>query len=175
MSHKRQISVREFLNDFRAEMPDCELMRKYGLSARGLRRAFKKLAATGSVNWDEIDNRAQSGDDTVLFHNTRVVPRHCLVIPIPIYEMGSYPETVGQIRDITEHGLGISGIDANLGETKTFSVFPNEFVTVQPFSFKAECRWLEKRGPEDSFGGFQVTEISQESLERLRQLIRELT
>jgi hypothetical protein len=149
-------------------------MKKYGLSARGLEGAFQKLARFGALSGTEIIERSYSGDDTVLFKSTRIIPRHILTIPMPIYEMDSYPETIGEIRDITEQGLGISGIDAEVGETKTFSIFPNEFLKVQPFSFKAECRWIEGHAPGDSFGGFYICEISQESQEKLQLLIREL-
>jgi len=174
MSSKRQVSIREFLGDFRSGMMDYELMRKYRLSSKGLQSAFQKLTNVGALTWNEIDNRPNSGDHTIFFRSTRIAARRHLVIPVPIYEMGSYPESVGRVRDVTEQGLGISGIDAEVGDMKAFSIFPNEFVTVESFSFKAECRWIEKRVPGDMFGGFYITEISNESMEKLRRLIREL-
>jgi hypothetical protein len=42
-------------------------------------------------------------------------------------------------------------------------------------SFKAQCRWAERRGPQEIVAGFQITEISEDVVEKLHQLIQDLT
>jgi hypothetical protein len=175
MPQKLQVNIRDVVNDIRSGMADHELMAKYSLSAKGLQRAFEKLVLIRALAQGEIEARSQSAADTIFFKGMRELPRNYLVIPVPIHEMGRHSETSGKIRDITEKGLGVTGIEATVGDTKVFSIRPDEFVTVGPFSFKAVCRWIERKGPGDFVGGFAITDISGDALEKLRQLISELT
>jgi hypothetical protein len=175
MPPKQQVSIRDIVNDIRSGMADQELMTKYSLSAKGLQRAFEKLVQVNAIAKGEIDTRSQSAADTIFFKGMRELPRNYLVIPIPIHEIGKHAETVGKIRDITEKGLGITGIEATVGDMKIFAIYPDEFVTVGSLSFKAVCRWMERKGPGDFVGGFAITDISADALAKLRQLIRDLT
>jgi hypothetical protein len=175
MREKRRVSMKDVVNDIRAGMADPELMTKYNLSARGLQRTFEKLVAAGAIAESEIEGRFPSTADSLYFENMRELPRHYLVIPIPIYELGRPADVPGKLRDVTEKGVGVIGVKAKVGETKVFAIYPNEFVTVSPFSFEAVCRWNEESGIGDLMAGFEITRISDESLEKLRQLIEELT
>jgi hypothetical protein len=47
-------------------MDDAELMRRYGLSSKGLQSLFRKLIAAGLLRRSEIDNRAGHGDASVV-------------------------------------------------------------------------------------------------------------
>ncbi len=175
MSQKPHVAVKDIVNDIRSSVPDHELMKKYNLSAKGVQRAFEKLVLIGALTRAEIDARGQTAQDTIFFQNMREFPRHYLVVQIPIHVIGDNSRTVGKVRDITEQGLGISGVEALVEEEKTFEFYPDEFVSVGPFAFKAECRWAERRGPRDILTGFQITSISKDGLEKLRQLIQDLT
>jgi hypothetical protein len=171
---KPHVNIRTIVNDIRSGMADHELMAKYGLSVKGLHRAFEKLVDLKALTRGDLENRFPSAADSIYFESMRELPRHYVVIPIPIHELGP-PQKSGMLRDITEKGVGVVGIEAKVGETKVFAIYPNEFVTVSPFSFKAICRWTEGKAPGDSVGGFAITEISEDALEKLRQLIGELT
>lgn len=175
MTVKRQLNIADIVNDIRTGLNDEGLMAKYGLSAKGIQRAFEKLVEMGAVTKADIESRGQLGDDSVFFRSMREIPRHYLVVPIPVYEMGQYPHAAGKIRDLTEKGLGIMGIQAKVHDTKVFSILPGDFVTVPPFSFKAVCRWMDRREVEEFVGGFEITAISEDSLAKLRQLIQDLT
>ncbi|MFH1117534.1 MAG: PilZ domain-containing protein [Pseudomonadota bacterium] len=175
MSQKPHVAVKDIVNDIRSGVPDHELMRKYNLSVKGVQRAFEKLVLIGAVTRAEIDARGQAAADTIFFQSMRELPRHYLVVQIPIHVIGDNSKTVGKVRDITEQGLGISGVEATVGEEKTFGFYPDEFISVQPFTFKAECRWAEQKGPKDFVAGFQITNITKDGLEKLRQLIQDLT
>lgn len=175
MPEKPHVNIRTIVNDIRAGMPDYELMAKYGLSVKGLQRAFEKLVEIKAIAKNEIEGRFPSAADSIYFESMRELPRHYVVIPIPIHELGRAPKESGMLRDITEKGVGVIGIEAKVGENKVFAIYPNEFVSVSSFSFKAVCRWTEERGAEDSIAGFEITEISDDGLRELRQLIGELT
>ncbi len=175
MTPKPHVAVKDIVNDIRSGTPDHELMKKYNLSSKGLQRAFQKLVAMGAMTQAEIDARGQPAADTIFFQSMREFPRHYLVVQIPIQVIGDNSQTVGKVRDITEQGLGISGVEATVGEEKTFGFHPDEFISVQPFTFKAECRWAEQKGPKDFVAGFQITNITKDGLERLHQLIQDLT
>ncbi|MBM3298825.1 MAG: PilZ domain-containing protein [Deltaproteobacteria bacterium] len=86
------------------------------------------------------------------------------------------PDKRGTVRDITEKGLGVTGIDVSPGEFRTLVVAPDEFLEIQPFMLKAECRWceaLELSGV--CAAGFKIVHVSEENRESLRKLIRLLT
>lgn len=175
MSEKRHVRTGDIINDIRSGMADHELMAKYGLSVKGLQRAFEKLIELKAIAKSEIDDRFPTAADSIHFENMRELPRHFAVIPIPIHELGGYADEPGKLRDVTEKGVGVAGIKAKVGETKVFAIYPNEFVSVSPFSFKAVCRWVEERDFGDFIAGFAITEISDDALVTLRQLISELT
>jgi hypothetical protein len=175
MSEKKHVTVREFVQDIRSGMLDQQLMERYNLSAKGLQRAFQKLVEMKAMSPAEIDSRGQPAEDTIFFNSMREIPRNYLVVPVKIQDLDGNPRTVGTVRDITEKGLGITGIQAEIGESKTFAFVADEFVTVGPFSFKAVCRWMERGRPEGSVGGFEITEISADDMDKLRQMIEDLT
>jgi hypothetical protein len=80
------------------------------------------------------------------------------------------------VTDVTEKGVGVRGIDAEVGETRTFVISADEFTLVGPFAFEATCRWVNRDGAEGDFlAGFEITKISEDGLRELRNLIRALT
>jgi len=161
--------------DVRAGMSDVELMQRHRLSAKGLQRAFEKLVDNRSLSEEELSQRQHTYDDTAFFANMRVLARHHLVVPLPIYETGRYPKVCGMVRDITENGIGVTGILASVDEIKIFSIYPEAFTHVEPFSFKAQCRWTESEATGQFVGGFEIIEISEKNKERLCMLVQELT
>jgi flagellar biosynthesis GTPase FlhF len=62
---KRQLSSREILQDIRSGMDDTALMEKYGLSARELQEAFKKIIAAGELKQDELDSRGSAAERNI--------------------------------------------------------------------------------------------------------------
>ncbi len=105
----------------------------------------------------------------------RVLARHHLVVPLPIYESGQYPRNCGMVRDITENGMGVTGIQARVDQIKTFWIYPDTFLHIEPFSFRAQCRWTESETSGRFMGGFEIVEISEKNRESLFRLIQELT
>jgi len=85
------------------------------------------------------------------------------------------PRVRGALRDITEKGLGITGIPARIGEIKNLVIPTDKFLDEEEISFEAECRWAKEETKQGQWSaGFQITKISEKGLEDLRNLIRSL-
>lgn len=173
--NKRIIQARDIVRDVRSGKTDTELMEKYGLSAKGLESAFSKLVSSGIMTVGEVYGERRSGQDTVIIDDVRELPRHYLSVTLPIYEP-SHPERNGRIRDVTEKGVGITGIQARIGEVKSFVIGCRPFLDVDNIWLEAECVWMKAgKKSEDWHGGFQVTKISLKDLKNLRELIQLLS
>ena len=172
MSPKREIKAKDFVNDVRSGMSDSELRSKYNLSASGLQSAFKKLLEAKALRTSEVFGRVSLEDDTVAIASTRLLPRDELEFPVPIYLVeGTQPTVRGVIKDITEKGLKVSGIEAKVDDVVMFAIPSDKFSQVEPFAFRAKCRWVDG----DGCAGFQITQISQRGSDELQKLIRFLT
>ncbi len=112
------------------------------------------------------------GADTVTVRDMRTLPRYYLTVAVAIYE-SDQPEKRGQLRSITERGIGITGIEARIGETKAFVIPCRDYLEVDQISLEAECRWMiPKKGPDQWMGGFQITKISKADLKHFRELVQ---
>lgn len=168
----RNVDAFDIADDVRAGMADFELMEKYKLSPGGLEKAVERLVTKRAIDPVDLQNRAKPQDDSVFLESLREVPRHILAIAVDIYELGR-PGVQGWLRDITDMGLGITGIEAAEGETKTFVVPTEGFLDAEPIVFRAKCVWSQpNRTRVEYTAGFQITSISPRSLGDLRQLIR---
>ncbi|MGB6066145.1 MAG: PilZ domain-containing protein [Desulfomonilaceae bacterium] len=172
---RRIIQARDIVIDIRSGMTDAELMEKYELSAKGLESAFTKLVNSGIMTVAEVYGQRGSGQDTVIINDVRELPRHFLSMTIPVHEPG-FPNRQGRIRDVTEKGIGITGIQARIGEVISLMIACRPFLDVDNIWLEAECRWIDARkSPREWYGGFQITKISPKDLSNLRQLIQLLS
>lgn len=170
----RQVKTSDMADDIRSGMTDFGLMRKYSVSAEGLRKAFKILVEAGALRPEEFENRSSLHDDTVFIECIREMPRHYLALTVPIHEAGR-PESRGVLRDITEKGVGIAGIPATVDEVKSLVIPARQFIESDKIVFEARCVWSQKEEDEGrSVAGFQISDISENSLKDLRSLIRSL-
>ena len=168
----QQIDARDIVKDIRSGMTDSELMKKYDLSSEGLRFALQTLTDTEVIALEELYAASSSAYDTVFVENMRELPRHHLSMAVTIYE-ATRPEVKGTLRDITEKGVGITGISARVGEVKTLVIPAETFIEADKIVFEAKCAWAQTEGTEDQYSaGFQITSISEQCLEDLRSLIR---
>lgn len=170
---KQVIDAKKIVRDIRSGMNDAELMRRYGLSAKGLESAFNKLINSRIMTIEEIyGHPSRTGQDTVIIvDDLRELPRHYLSVVVTVYDPHR-PDKAGELRDITEKGIGIRGIQARIGETKTLVIDCRNFLDVAAIWFDAECVWIEpSKKPEDWQGGFQIKKITPQDLTHLRKLI----
>ncbi len=101
----------------------------------------------------------------------RRIPRSYPVVQLPIYDVDD-PTVEGRVQDLSEKGVQVSGILTEVDQRKTFFIQANEFAAVNPFSFEAECRWVQPSSDDDlCVSGFEITWISDKDLEELRSAI----
>jgi len=178
MTSKPRIRAVDLVKDIRSGMIDSELMAKYNLSGKGLRKVCEKLVDMGAIEPSEFypastDTQPTAepmGQDTAIVEQTRGLRRLRLAVPVPVYS--DDPPVQGVVRDITEKGVGVKGIDARMNETRRFVIRPDRLIRGNPIIFTATCRWIHREGPGDFLSGFEITEISDESLNDLREFVR---
>jgi uncharacterized protein (DUF433 family) len=175
VSAKRRIDTKELVTDIRSNLSDAELMEKYKLSSRGLQRVFTKLVDSRAVMADDISGRSILHDDSVTLQKVRGSLRALPILSIGIHDKNN-PQIMGRIIDLSEVGVGVSGLEALVGEEKSLVVVPDEFLEVEPFSFEAKCRW-SRMGDEDKIcnAGFEITDISEGAYIQLLELLQLMT
>ncbi len=172
---KRRIDTKELVADIRSNLADVELMEKYKLSSRGLQRVFGKLVNSGAVMPEDLAGRNISYDDSVTLRKVRGSIRALPILSIDIYEKNN-PQIMGRIRDLSEVGVGVRGLEAEVGELKSLIVVPDEFFEIEQFSFEAKCRWCRTESGGKIFrSGFEITDIKGDSLTGLQELLQLMT
>jgi hypothetical protein len=175
MAAKPMIKAKDIVNDLRSGLTNLELMAKYGLSSKGLQSIFLKLMEAKALREGELDGREAFADDTVNLDQKRILPRNFVVFKLPVYDNGDMT-LEGHVRDITERGLQVEGIPASVGDSKTLIIQPDEFADIHPFVIEVQCRWANP-GTENEpcSAGFEITEISEDSVHELHKLVQSLT
>jgi len=171
LEERRKIA-RGIAGDVQSGMTGSELMEKYQLSNSGLQNVCQKLLTDGLLGSSEINRLTPSvNSGTSVFHERRQIPRRTPSLQIIACDR-SNDGMRGTVKDITEKGLAVRGIEANIGELKTLAILGDDIGRVDPFELMAECRWVGSEGSEgQSVAGFQVTSISDEDLQSLQGLI----
>ncbi len=172
-SSKPVISVGEAVECIRFGMDDLALMKRFGISAKGLSSLFKKLVEPGVLAPEEFYGRPRADHEFVL--DMRDMHRRYLAVTTHIWEPDR-PEVKGWLLNITERGLGTVGLRANVGNIKDIVIDAGNCAKIDTVKAKVQFIWS---GRQDSDGqptaGFQITEISESALADLRELVKCLT
>lgn len=96
---------------------------------------------------------------------------HRIPYRVPILEQCDL-DSRGHVFNITDRGVGIEGIEAEVAENKSLIIIANEFEDIDPIVFRAECKWAENETGGLTRSGFEITEISERNLNELRKLLR---
>jgi PilZ domain len=175
MAEKRKIKAKHIVTDLRAGLTNAELMEKHRLSAKGLVSIFTKLADAKAVRPGELEGRISSVDDTVELDDFRKEARCYPIMNMQIVDMDDL-DSEHLVVDMSEAGIHISGITASVGDRSSFLFKPSGFSESTAVSFEAECRWTKpSEGGLPSEAGYRITEISDENMNTLRQLIGSAT
>ena len=171
----RTLYIKRILADIRAGMGDVPIMEKYRLSPADLMAILLEFGhlRTGESVGEEQKMRTLRKDvsDTEM----RVLPRNYLTLSLSVHDAADHSIS-GVINDITENGLQIEGIPANVGEIRSFVISCDMFPGDPPIVFDAECRWIGQLEANKQFvAGFEITMISDEAAEQLLKLIRQIT
>jgi hypothetical protein len=172
---KIKIKIRDFIKDFRGGMNDSELMNKYKVSRGALDFVFKRLLELKAIRSDELFGEPSLSSESITPANVRELERYRLDFELAVVQSG-VPGIAGTVKDITEGGIGVIGINAVLGEIVTLVIHPEDFLEVRPFRFACECRWNKLNRETRSFSaGFKIVDISDHDLEEMRKLMRLLS
>jgi hypothetical protein len=170
MPSKGRISAAEFVKDLRHGVTSSELMTKYSLVPRELDGILVQLKRA-MVNPSDIYGRTSPNQAGEAVERIRSLHRNKVPLPVPIYEVTD-PQIRGVIRDISEKGVGVQGLETKVDEVKTLVVLANEFFSINPFKLEAKCRWINPTGGAGgNLAGFEITNISGRSLEGLKKFI----
>jgi hypothetical protein len=198
MSNKETIG-KKILQDLHMGMSDNALMEKYRLSYGELRGLYKSLFDAGqlkpadgpervtspSVGGSPGRTRRTSRRNGSVYDSSFMLPpdldedsrktdRYDVDFDMPVYE-AQRPEIQGRVVDITETGAQLTGVRAEVGSAITVVALGDTFSDIAPFEFQALCKWIKEEEPDGNCtGGFEITEISEESLFELRKLIQSI-
>lgn len=161
MHEKRRIKGSDIIADIRGGMTASQLMKKYRLSTREMRLVFRKLLDAKAVSQAELDDRPTLYQCSVAA-SVRRIRRRRITFPLKIFEGGN-PFKSGLVRDISEKGVCIEGLEAGVGDVKSFIIRPGNFLQGSPLVFEGKCQWVTKREAGRSkkmMAGFEITNIS---------------
>jgi uncharacterized protein (DUF433 family) len=171
LGERRKIALK-IAGDVRSRMKDSELMEKYQISNSALQKVFQTLLTEGLLEPGEIkDLKPPVNNGASVHHERRQISRRVPSLQIVVSD-GSKDGLSGTVKDITEKGLAVRGIEAEIGELKTLTILGDDLGLIDPFELSAECRWVGSEGCDgQSVAGFQVIAISDEDLQSLRQFV----
>ncbi len=175
MRPKRQIPAGPVVADIRAGMTNAQLMKRYSISSGMLEKIFKKLQDANMIMERDLGGRLLSPQEGIVHDSVRQEPRCYTIMKLPITDLGNL-ETDCYVKDLSEKGLRIANLRSNVGEKKNFLIQASEFADVQPFSVEAECLWARTgTDTERHLAGFEITRISDDDLQQLRDFIQSAT
>jgi hypothetical protein len=119
---KRTIKAGDIIRDIRSGMTVSQLIEQYRFSLKALRIVFRKLLNAGALTKEELDAQKSLYRDIVDLKGVRKWPRTPTTLPVRIYDSGN-PFATGYVRDISEKGICVEGIEATVGEIKNFNAY----------------------------------------------------
>jgi hypothetical protein len=170
MTLKPRIRAVDVIRDIRSGMSAAELMKKYTFSSRGLHVLFRKLLEAKAMTKDELENHSalyQVEDDV---KGVRRSVRKRTVFLVHVYDAKN-PSGKGVVRDVSEKGLCIEGIQSSIGEVKSLIIRTGAFGSGTTAVFDAKCRWVNRAVGPRVVAGFEITSISTLDSTELRKLI----
>jgi hypothetical protein len=174
MGKKRQINGRHVINDLRSGIGDWGLQEKYKLSLKSLQTIFKKLVACNAISHAELCERSSLYKGTTEHSVVRKFRRVDLNLPVAIYDVEA--SATGILRDISEKGLRVAGIQSSVGQAKTFQIPIDMFMQTDPLLIVAECKWIETKGriQRHSVAGFEIMDLSEKDRKAIRDFMGRL-
>jgi uncharacterized protein (DUF433 family) len=170
-----QIRIKEIVQDIRARTSDFELMQKYNLSTDALDGVLRELVAIGAVREAELKERSSFYDEPANRRATRRVSRTRVATALPIHDAND-ADWMGLLRDLSDHGVRVASRRPGLREIRSFVIKPEATELGESIRFDVICKWIRVAGARrrHHVAGFEITNISEEDLQRLRQLIRQI-
>jgi hypothetical protein len=171
---QRRIVAGELVHDLRSGMGETELMEKYRLSPKGLQRLFERLVDSGVVTHAELYEISASYRARIDGFRGRRHNRAYLTVPLPIYDTQSFAS--GLLRDISREGFRVVGMEATVGDIRTFEIPLDIFMQADPLLVVGECRWVASRGQDKKYivAGYKMSNFSVADENAVRKFISSL-
>ncbi len=171
MRQKRQINGRKIIDDLRSGVTDRELQMKYTLSVNGLCTIFEKLVDSEAMSHSELSEWSPLYSLRTRYKESRSYPRADLAVRVPIYDLET--GSIGVLRDISEKGLRVAGIDANVGQVRAFQIPIDMLMQAEPLLILAECKWAKTRRKIKEYvvAGFEIIDLSAKDRNALQNFI----
>jgi hypothetical protein len=173
----RPINTKAIIDDIKSGLGDIPIMEKYQLSPAEYLRVLDKLAAVRAITETTTRERkrALKASPPTEPLSKRRLQRNYALFTIAIHDADDLAVT-GTLNDITEKGLQVSGMPAQIEGIRTFLVRSDIFTVSPPLLLTAVCKWTVPGDQDrDLVAGFEITGISRHDLQGLRRLIEELT
>lgn len=166
-----KVRANEVVADLRSGLDDEELMEKYDLPLKAFERVLQLLVREKAIGHEELYERSvlyRMITDTV---TSRRSPR--AYVPVALRVHSDAASQKGFVRDISETGLRVAGIEAEVGQSMGLYLPLTEISSSVPLEFTAVCRWAEVQGKNKKYvaAGFEITDISEIALKRLSELV----
>jgi hypothetical protein len=169
----REIRAKEIVIDILSGIEDNELMHKYKLTFRGLQSVYRQLVDSNIVDADSLQGRFIPPSSTEKTMVPRL-PRKEIYVPLPVQDAAN-PNVQGMIINISERGLGVKGLKAEVDETRKFIIRPDKFLQLRPFGLQVKCRWVKPSDDSHEISaGFEIISIAEKEREELSTLIETL-
>jgi hypothetical protein len=173
VDRRRKISAREVVEDIRSGTAVTDLLNKYALSENTLRKLLDKLLHSRLLDQRELDSWATLNHRVTVIRGVRQEVRIPIDFPLRVQDC-DHPYEQGLVRDLSQTGIGVSGIRATVGETRTLLVRLNGSVGSRFAKFKAKCRWVINNGEDghDCMAGFEITGIDDLARNALQKVMK---
>jgi DNA-binding Lrp family transcriptional regulator len=167
---KNKVRINEVVKDIRSSLTKQELMEKHRLTSRGLSWVLTKLISMGAISWEEIYGKVCSSYQELALDMLRRSERHTPHFYVPIYASAE-PKIVGRVRDVSQHGISVKGIQAEVDETQTLIIPGDSFGELGRLIFDARCAWSGKDSWGEYLSGFEITNVEAGSKREFQLLI----
>ncbi len=154
MEAKRRIRAKEFINYVLSGKSHHQLMEHYCLSSNELNLVIDRLVEAGFLAKDTAGLSCEDIPDRIA-RERRSRRRH-LTTFLPVYDVDDLLAE-GQLLDISDTGMRVSGIEASEGEEKKLMIEVNYEADVYSLYVTAICRWTKPEPDGSLVAGFEVT------------------
>jgi len=170
---ERQRRAVQILADARSGMTVAEIAKKNSFLAANFNNILKRLEDLPVLSDDNCTSKTGSHCTEQGARDRRSFPRlQRPVLTTRIYE-AVVPEKTGLILDLSESGIGVRGIESQMGQEKTLFMNVGDFVEYEALTFECRCRWISVYDDtqRDLCAGFEITSISANSLVCLKTVL----
>jgi PilZ domain len=171
---KRKISATQVVRDIRSGLTEEDLQEKYKIALHRVQKLFKRLVAAKVVTESELAGRFPSYKEAIVGINQSRNRRIPLPFEFIVYDITT--SSVGLLRDISETGIRVAGINCNQGDERTFQIPVDTFMGSDPLLTVAKCKWMKVRGKAMRYptAGFEIIDISDDDRMVLRTFVESL-